>query len=273
MVWPEDLQQVRKEWLRALGARELFRQKYRARRADGSIMWVRAAGRFFYDGTGRAIRFVGVFVDVTDTHAAMEALREADRRKDEFLATLAHELRNPLAPIRNAVQRAASCTGPATPEAALGARRHRPAGAAHGAAGRRPARRVAHQHAARSNCSSERVELADVVQGAVETSRPLIEPVRARARASSCRPSRCSSRRRPGAAGAGVLQPAQQRRQVHAAGGRIELGCRRCKAATSSSRVRDNGIGIPREMLPSVFEMFAQVDRSLERRRAGWASG
>ena len=46
----------------------------------------------------------GVNIDITDRKQTEEALREADRRKDEFLATLAHELRNPLAPIRNAVQ-------------------------------------------------------------------------------------------------------------------------------------------------------------------------
>ena len=46
----------------------------------------------------------GLAIDVTDRKAAEEALAEADRRKDEFMAMLAHELRNPLAPIRNALQ-------------------------------------------------------------------------------------------------------------------------------------------------------------------------
>ena len=48
--------------------------------------------------------FTGIVRDITERKRAVEALQEADRRKNEFLATLAHELRNPLAPIRNAVQ-------------------------------------------------------------------------------------------------------------------------------------------------------------------------
>ena len=73
-----------------------------------------------------------------------EALRDADRRKDEFLATLAHELRNPLAPIRNAVQ-VLRMKGPADAGSAVGPGRDGAAGAADGAAGRRPAGREPHQ--------------------------------------------------------------------------------------------------------------------------------
>jgi PAS domain S-box-containing protein len=269
VVWPEDLQQVRKEWLRALGARELFRQKYRARRADGSIMWVRAAGRFFYDGTGRAIRFVGVFVDVTDTHAAMEALREADRRKDEFLATLAHELRNPLAPIRNALG-VLKLKGPGTPEVHW-------------------ARDVIDRQmqqmtrliddlldtsrigTGKIELQRQRVELAEIVQGAVEASRPVITqyghelrvdlpatPVFIQGDLVRLSQVFCN-----------LLNNAA-RYTPH--GGCIEVAAT-LKAAGVVIAVRDNGIGIPREMLPKVFEMFTQVDRSLERSRGGLGIG
>ena len=55
------------------------------------------------DAVGRPLRAIGTHADVTARHEAESALQDADRRKDEFLATLAHELRNPLTPIRNAV--------------------------------------------------------------------------------------------------------------------------------------------------------------------------
>ena len=54
--------------------------------------------------SGRVVWWFGTHTDITERKRAEEALQEADRRKDEFLATLAHELRNPLAPIRNALQ-------------------------------------------------------------------------------------------------------------------------------------------------------------------------
>jgi two-component system CheB/CheR fusion protein len=56
-----------------------------------------------YDDQGRIDRWAGIHLDIARLKLTEQALREADRRKDEFLATLAHELRNPLAPIRNSV--------------------------------------------------------------------------------------------------------------------------------------------------------------------------
>ena len=71
---------------------------------DGRERWVRAIGRGFYDPSGSPVRFDGMTVDVTARVRQEEALRDADRRKDQFVMMLAHELRNPLAPIRNGLQ-------------------------------------------------------------------------------------------------------------------------------------------------------------------------
>jgi signal transduction histidine kinase len=78
---------------------------------SGAIRWIRSAGQATYDDRGEPIRFDGINYDITDqkkTEASLRdlaaQLQEADRSKDRFLATLAHELRNPLAPIGNAVQ-------------------------------------------------------------------------------------------------------------------------------------------------------------------------
>ena len=68
-------------------------------RKDGSRAWMVFAGASLGDGT-----IVEYCIDVTDRKRAEEALRDADRKKDDFIALLAHELRNPLAPIRNGLQ-------------------------------------------------------------------------------------------------------------------------------------------------------------------------
>ena len=73
-------------------------------RADGSVLYVQNDVEPLYDRQGRVCGCVSVCVDMTEHKQIEEVLREADRRKDEFLATLSHELRNPLAPIRNALE-------------------------------------------------------------------------------------------------------------------------------------------------------------------------
>lgn len=69
---------------------------------DGQERWIAARGQVTFDESGKPVRFVGVTLDISDRKRAEEQLRESDRRKDEFLAILGHELRNPLAAIRNA---------------------------------------------------------------------------------------------------------------------------------------------------------------------------
>ena len=81
----------------------VFANEYRIVRADGEVRWLSSRGRVLRTPDGHE-RMLGVVGDVTEQRHAVEALERADRRKDEFLATLAHELRNPLAPIRNAVE-------------------------------------------------------------------------------------------------------------------------------------------------------------------------
>ncbi|MBV8799735.1 MAG: PAS domain-containing sensor histidine kinase, partial [Alphaproteobacteria bacterium] len=85
--------------------------EYRIVRPDGEVRWLQGAGIVQRDEAGRPQLFIGVSLDITDRKRLEEELRhtierlaESDRRKDEFLATLAHELRNPLAPIANGVQ-------------------------------------------------------------------------------------------------------------------------------------------------------------------------
>ena len=101
-VHPEDADATVDAWKQAVAERRTFIHEHRVRRHDGQ--WrrfaVRAVPVFEQDGSLR--EWVGVHIDITEAAQTADALREADRRKDEFLATLAHELRNPLAPIRTA---------------------------------------------------------------------------------------------------------------------------------------------------------------------------
>ena len=78
--------------------------EYRVRHRDGHYVHVVDRGMAAGDESGKVARFVGCAQDVTEVRQAEESLREADRRKDEFLAVLAHEIRNPLASIRNSLR-------------------------------------------------------------------------------------------------------------------------------------------------------------------------
>ncbi len=105
-VHPEDSQATRAAFAAALdpGRRALYDVEYRTvGKEDGAVRWVAAKGRAIFDANGRCVRVIGTAIDITGRKAAEAAQRDADRRKDEFIATLAHELRNPLAPLRNAV--------------------------------------------------------------------------------------------------------------------------------------------------------------------------
>jgi len=103
-IHPDDVDRITAALNHAVARDELYEADYRIMQADGSVRWVTARGRPERDATGLSVRMPGVLVDITTRKQLEEALRNADRRKDEFLATLAHELRNPLAPIRNSLE-------------------------------------------------------------------------------------------------------------------------------------------------------------------------
>ena len=196
-------------------------------------------------------------------------LSEADRRKDEFLAVLAHELRNPLAPIRNAVHYLGL---KASPDPAL-----------------RNARDIIDRqirHLVRlvddlldiSRISSgkiglqkERVSLSLIVTNAVEASRPAIESENHQLTVTL--PSESVYLEADLTRLAQVLQNLLNNAAKYTPpGGRIGLHSE-FDGHSVAIRVVDSGIGIPREMLPRVFDMFTQVDRSIERSSGGLGIG
>ena len=113
------------------------------------------------------------------------------------------------------------------------------------------------------------MDLAAVVARAVEGSRPLID-ARRHALEVTLPADAVPVEADPVRLAQVLWNPAQQRRQVHPEGGRIGLTVERGEGAVV--RVRDTGLGIPKEMLPKVFDLFTQMERTPDRAEGGWAS-
>jgi signal transduction histidine kinase len=190
--------------------REYCGQEIVVERPDGTRLPMLAYASPIHDGGGKLLGAVNILVDIGEQKRAEEALKEADRRKDEFLAMLAHELRNPLAPVRNAlhVLRVSGGAGPAAERVREMMERQ----VGHLVRLVDDLLEISRITRGKIELRKERVELAAVVRSAVETSRPLIEAAR-HGLTVSLPPGPAEGR--PGPAGPGDRQPAQQRRQVH----------------------------------------------------------
>jgi PAS domain S-box-containing protein len=196
-------------------------------------------------------------------------LKESGRMKDEFLATLAHELRNPLAPIRNAAD-ILKQHGPRDPEL-VWARQVIERQAEHLSRLVDDLLDVSRITRGKIELRRERIPVSVIVSSAVETARPLIE--------GNQHALTVSLPGEPLYVNGDLTRIAQvvSNLLTNAAkytppSGRIEVGAER-DGDQAVLRVKDNGVGIPREMLGRIFEMFAQVDSSLERTAGGLGIG
>jgi len=198
-----------------------------------------------------------------------EAMREADRRKDEFLATLAHELRNPLAPIRNALEILRLTKD--DPERSRVAREMMERQLVQMVRLVDDLLDVSRITTGKLAVRKAVVDLQGIVRDAIETVRPFIEARRhvldVRMDDEVIRVE--ADRTRLGQVFSNLLNNAAK--YTHP-GGRIELSVSR-EGSAAVVRVKDNGIGLAPESLGAIFEMFVQVDRSLERSQAGLGVG
>jgi len=236
---------------------------------DHSVHWMNARGRYEYGESGACLRMLGVLADITSLKQAELALREADQRKDEFLAMLAHELRNPLAPIRNA----AHVLG----HLELDEPRVRWVQDI-------IERQVAHlthlvdelldvSRIARGKVSlnKTRIELDELIHQACESAQPLMAAK-----------GQCFELKMPetGVALEGdfvrLVQVVQNllnnATKYTQDGGRIELSAQ-MREQEIELQVRDNGMGIPADLLPGVFDLFRQGERTLDRAQGGLGIG
>ena len=102
VIHPEDQERTLAAWREAIEDRRTYDLEFRIRRFDGEYHWFKTRGTPIRDDQDKIVKWFGTCTDIEDQKQAEEALRDADRKKDEFLAMLAHELRNPLAAIGNA---------------------------------------------------------------------------------------------------------------------------------------------------------------------------
>jgi PAS domain S-box-containing protein len=100
---PEDVEPTMKKWLRCVATGEMWDSEHRVLGPDGEYHHVLTRGLPVRDESGRITCWVGINLDIDNRKQIEQQLREADRHKTEFLALLSHELRNPLAPIRNSI--------------------------------------------------------------------------------------------------------------------------------------------------------------------------
>ena len=221
------------------------------------------------DPNGEITGLVVIFRDVTERKRAEEATREADRRKDEFLATLAHELRNPLAPIRTGLQILKHTQGDNPAVEPLRAMMDRQA--EHLARLVDDLMDLSRMDHGTIELRKEVVGLASVINQAVAANRPAIDEQglalsvgvadgEERLEADPTRLEQVLSNLLSNAA------------KYTDPGGHIRLDARR-EADEVVIRVGDTGIGIAPEMLPKVFDMFVQIERRLDRSRGGLGIG
>jgi PAS domain S-box-containing protein len=242
-------------------------------KADGGLIPVFLTFNALPPDSGVA---VGVLVTdlTTQRHheklnAALEALKESDRRKDEFLAMLAHELRNPLAPIRNAlhIMRLAGASGETVSSETEMMERQ---------VGQMvrlvdDLLDVSRISRGKIELRKDRVEVASVVNHAVEAARTLVQ----------CMEHNLTVTLPP----LPIYLNADPTRLAQVLGNLLSNACKftdkggrisvtvELEGKQAVIRVRDNGIGIAADQLPRIFDMFMQVDTSLERSVSGLGIG
>ncbi len=244
--------------------------------ADGTSTPIYGYATPLFDEAGQVRGALAAFMDISERKSLEKALQEraarlaeADRRKDEFLAMLAHELRNPLAPVRNALH----ILGLPGVEAAAAAQ------------AREMVQRqvqnmvrlvddlldVSRITRGKIRLRAEPVDLAVVVGRAVESARPLIDANRHTLTVSlpdeplplTADPTRLEQ------VFANLLNNAAKYTER---GGAIRLEAER-QGGEVVVRVRDTGFGIPPQVLPHVFDLFTQADRTLDRAQGGLGIG
>ena len=268
-VHPDDLANVEAALRRCMAEHQDYAAEFRVVWPDASVHWMSARGRFEYAENGTCTRMLGVMADVTSMKKAELDLLDANRRKDEFLAMLAHELRNPLAPIRNAAH--------VLRRLQLGEPRVRWAQEI-------IERQVTHLSRlvddlldvsrivrGKVNLRVEPIDLPLLVRHAIESTRPLMDAMRHQLHVqlpSAPVPLEGDPTR--------LLQVLvnllDNAAKYTKTGGHIALNAE-VHGSWLEISLRDNGLGMSQELLPRVFDLFSQGERTLDRAQGGLGIG
>ncbi len=258
--WPQrELQIARKEGR--------FEEEGWRLRKDGTLFWANVVITSLYDAEGELRGFAKVTRDLTD-RKRIEALESAERQIKEFLAMLGHELRNPLAPIRNAV---AILRAGELNESLSWARDVIDRQTTHMARLVDDLLDVSRITSGKISIRKEPVGLTPIVLGTLEASRPLLE-------ARKLTLETVFPDDPPQIAGDSVrisqivLNLLNNAAKYTPEEGHIWLLIEQ-EQGQAVIRVRDTGIGIPKTLLPKVFDLFIQGDRSLDRSEGGLGIG
>jgi len=268
-VHPTDREGTQRAVHDAVAEKQPFSFDYRLWHVDGQYRWCHDCGRPQFGPAGELAGYVGSITDIHERKMAEEALRAADQRKNEFLATLAHELRNPLAPIRNSLHVLGISTAddPATRRITEMLERQ----------GNYMSRLVddlldvARITSGKIELRTEQVEIAAIVRGAVEVSKPLIDT--AEVRLATTLPSQpVTVEGDPVRLTQIVGNLLNNAAKYSEPGGQIWLTVT-CENNQAIISVRDTGIGIEPQMLPRIFQMFSQADHEARRAQGGLGIG
>ncbi len=246
-----------------------YRRELRIRTRSGEHRWFYMSGEAVAAETGTPYRMAGSIIDIHGRKAAEAALHEANRRKDEFIATLAHELRNPLAPIRTGLQILAAA--PAGSDSAVKAREIIERQLIHMVRLVDDLLDISRITSAKVKLDKAYISVQEAVEASIEASAPFIEA--AGQQLSVSMPDEpipiFADLTRMAQAISNILNNAAK---YTPRGERISLAASR-EGDEAVIRIADNGAGIPAEMLDRVFDMFTQVGATMGDAQGGLGIG
>ncbi|WP_371766110.1 ATP-binding protein [Massilia sp.] len=266
---PEDQARIHEAIAAAIRTKSTFELEHRVLRLDGSVGWTYSRAVPMLDARGEIEEWIGAASDITERKLAEEKLRESDRRKDEFLAMLAHELRNPLAPIGAAaalLQRARLDEGLVRKTSEIIGRQ-----VAHMTELIDDLLDVSRVTRGQVELDEAALDMRDIVADAVEQAMPL---VRARHQQldvdvpAQSMPVMGDAKRLVQVL-ANLLNNAAKYTQE---GGRLRLAAR-VRDNEVAVDVVDNGIGMAPELVARAFDLFAQAERTSDRASGGLGLG
>ncbi len=254
----------------AMTSRRPYNLEHRVVRPDGTERVVLEHAEVAFDDSGRPVRILGAVQDVTDRKRVEEALREADRRKNEFLGVLSHELRNPLAPVRNALWLLDHAGG--------------------GAARAERAKEIINRQIAHlSRIVDDLLDVTRITRGKIHLQKARIDLVELVRRTIDDHRTLFSARdvtlashlaqlpiwidADPTRLSQAIGNLLQNAAKFTDPGGHVEVTATRDDRGMGLVSVRDDGVGIPPAMAGRMFEPFTQADESLHRTRGGLGLG